>query len=98
MPDHVHLVIRKHRHRGEEMIEYFQRQSRLADCFVDDLPSSHPIWADGGWVRFLDSPNAIQGRIRYVADNPEKAGSMRQSWPFVVTYDGWPFHRKRPPR
>ena len=98
MPDHMHLVIRKHRHRGEEMIENFQRQSRLANCLVDGLPSSHPIWTHGGWDRFLDSPNSIRGRIRYVADNPEKAGMSRQTWPFVVAYDGWPFHKKRPPR
>jgi REP element-mobilizing transposase RayT len=97
MPDHVHSVIRKHRHRGEEMIEHFQRQSRLENCLVGSLPSSHPVWTKGGWNRFLDSPNAIHGRIRYVADNPEKAGLPRQTWPFVVAYDGWPFH-KRPPR
>jgi hypothetical protein len=98
LPDHVHLVIRKHRHFGEDMIEHFQRQSRLANCFVDGLPSSHPIWTDGGWDRFLDSPSAIRGRVRYAADNPEKADLPRQAWPFVVAYDGWPFHKKQRPR
>ena len=98
MPDHVHLVIRKHRQRGEEMIEHLQRESRLAKCFVDGLASSHPIWTRGGWVRFLDSPNAIRGRVRYVSDNPEQDGLRRQAWPFVVAYDGWPFHKQRPPR
>jgi REP element-mobilizing transposase RayT len=29
MPDHVHLVIRKHRDQGKAMIEHFQRESRL---------------------------------------------------------------------
>ena len=98
MPDHVHLVVRKHRHCGEEMIEYFQRRSRLARCLVDDFPTGHPIWTHGGWDQFLDSPNAIRGRIRYVEDNPEKAGLAPQAWPFVVAYDGWPFHHKRPRR
>ncbi len=34
MPDHVHLVIRKHRHLAEEMIEKIQMLSRqrLAEC------------------------------------------------------------------
>ncbi len=98
MPDHVHLVIRKHRHTGEQMIEHFQRQSRLARCFVDILPSGHPVWTDGGWDRYLDSPNAIRGRIRYVDGNPEKEGLARQVWPFVVAYDGWPIHKKRTAR
>jgi REP element-mobilizing transposase RayT len=98
MPDHVHLVIRKHRHVGEQMIEHFQRTSRIADCFVGNFPSAHPIWTKGGWDRFLDSAMAVRSRIRYVEGNPEKEGLPRQLWPFVVAYDGWPFHRKRPPR
>jgi REP-associated tyrosine transposase len=98
MPDHVHLVIRKHRHSGEEMIECFQRESRVAASLVDGYSTGHPIWTKGGWDRFLDSTSAIRGRIRYVDGNPEKEGLARQVWPFVVAYDGWPFHKKRTAR
>ncbi len=94
MPDHVHLVIRKHRHRGEEMIERFQQHSRVASSLVDQSMMEHPIWTSGGWDRFLNSPAAIRGRIRYVENNPEKEGLPRQAWPFVVKYDGWPYHKR----
>src|SRR5688572_27904014 len=30
MPDHIHMVIRKHKHLAEEMIEHFQKASRIA--------------------------------------------------------------------
>ena len=55
LPDHVHLVIRKHRDKAEDMIETLQAASRL--------------------------------RLR-------SAGLRlpRQTWPFVVAYDGWPLH------
>lgn len=94
LPDHVHLVIRKHRHLGEEMIENFQRHSRVAPSLIDEAMTEHPIWTKGGWDRFLDSPGAIRSRVRYVEGNPEKEGLPRQDWSFVVKYDGWPYHKR----
>lgn len=94
MPDHIHLVVRKHRHLGEEMIEHFQRHSRVAPSLVDPLMMEHPIWTKGGWDRFLDSPNAVRTRIRYVEANPERDGLSRQVWPFVTNYDGWAYHKR----
>jgi REP element-mobilizing transposase RayT len=94
MPDHVHLVIRKHRDVGETMIEHFQCESRLRFSLEFALPEGHPLWTKNGWNRFLGSPGAVRGRIRYVEGNPEKEGLPRQRWPFVVAYDGWPFHKK----
>ena len=94
MPDHVHLVIRKHRDHGEAMIEHFQHESRLRFSSEFALPDGHPVWTKGGWDKFLDSPDAVRRRIRYVEGNPEKEGLPRQRWPFVVAYDGWPYHKK----
>lgn len=94
LPDHVHLVVRKHRHLGEEMIENFQRQSRVVPSLIEEAMMEHPVWTKGGWDRFLDSPAAIRSRIRYVEGNPEKEGLPRQDWSFVVKYDGWPYHRR----
>jgi REP element-mobilizing transposase RayT len=93
MPDHVHIVIRKHRHSAEEIIEHFQRASRVTECFIEQYPSSHPIWTKGGWDRFLDSATAVRGRIQYVENNPVREGMPRQAWPFVKEYDGWPHHK-----
>jgi REP element-mobilizing transposase RayT len=95
MPDHVHMVIRKHRDIAEQMIENVQSDSRLRLQSSGIVPADHPVWTLKGWHVFLDSPMAVRGRIAYVEGNPLKEGLARQIWPFVVPYDGWPFHKKR---
>jgi hypothetical protein len=95
MPDHVHLVVRKHRLHAEQMIEILQTASADRLRFSSLVPADHPVWTKGGWKVFLDSPEAVWSRIRYVEGNPFKAGLPMQSWPFVVAYDNWPFHKRR---
>ena len=97
MPDHAHLVIRKHKHRAEPMIATLQEASRLRLSEARTVPRDHPVWTGGGWKSFLDSPFAVRNAIRYVRDNPAKAGIAAQSWPFVKPYDGWPFHKRPSP-
>jgi REP element-mobilizing transposase RayT len=95
MPDHVHLVIRKHRDSAEMMIENFQNESRLQLQSNGVVPVDHPVWTLKGWHVFLDAPEAVWSRIRYVERNPLKEGLPKQNWPFVVPYDNWPFHKMR---
>src|SRR5207249_3268767 len=54
LPDHVHLLIRKHKHAAEEMIRNLQRESHLLlrDRHLFDL--EHPIWDGHGYSVFLD--------------------------------------------
>jgi hypothetical protein len=95
MPDHVHLVIRKHRDTAEQMIENLQNDScaRLQTSGI--VMENHPVWTLKGWHVFLDSPAAVKSRIHYVERNPMKEGLSRQEWPFVVAYDNWPFHKTK---
>jgi REP element-mobilizing transposase RayT len=94
MPEHVHLVIRKHRHQAEDMIEHFQTESRLHLQILGAVPAEHPVWTKGGWKVYLDTPEDVWARIRYVESNPMKGGLPPQQWPFIVPYDNWPFHKK----
>ena len=60
MPDHVHLVIRKHRDSAEEMI---QRQA--------DWPMDTPLPLYSGDRSVLVEGSYDQnGRVRYVSDRP----------------------------
>lgn len=95
MPDHVHLIIRKHRHRAEEMIERLQEATRTRLGLAGLVPPDHPVWTVNGWRTFLDSPSAVRACIAYVGRNPEREGLPRQHWDFVTPYDGWPFARRR---
>jgi len=94
MPDHVHLLIRKHRDLAETMIEDFQAASRAAVIDVGDRHFDHPVWGGPGWKVYEDTPDDIRRTVRYVDDNPIKARLPRQVWPFVSVYDGWPYHKR----
>jgi hypothetical protein len=48
MPEHVHLLIRRHRDPAETMIEAFQQASR--ECLIDAgrRALTHPVWGGRG--------------------------------------------------
>jgi REP element-mobilizing transposase RayT len=95
MPDHIHLVIRKHRDLAEVMIHNFQMESRAGVLLLKQRFIQHPVWGGPGWKVFLNSPQDIKRTIKYVEDNPIKARLAPQSFEFVTEYDGWPFHKRR---
>jgi REP element-mobilizing transposase RayT len=92
MPDHVHMLIRKHKHLAEDMLGNLQESSRLRLRTVGVRTSDHPVWGGPGWKVFLDTPDSIRRTIRYIEENPLKWRFPRQSWSFVNAYDGWPLH------
>jgi REP element-mobilizing transposase RayT len=89
MPDHVHLLIRRHRDWAETMIEAFQQTTRQALIDADRRAATHPVWGGPGWKVFLNTPEDIERVVKYIRDNPVKAGRRPQSWPFVEPYNGW---------
>ncbi|MBL8796985.1 MAG: transposase [Planctomycetia bacterium] len=93
IPDHVHILIRKHKHQSEEMIERLKDASRSRLCLTGHRPEGHPTWTGGiGWKVFLDHPDEIRRTIPYIEKNPLPLKLSVQSWPFVKLYDGWPLH------
>jgi REP element-mobilizing transposase RayT len=97
MPDHVHVLIRKHRDSAEQIIAKLQEGSR--GCVIERRVREvfHPVWGGGGWKVFLDSPADIRRTIRYIEKNPIKARLSEQMWGFVSGYDDWPFHKRGVP-
>src|SRR5262249_7630241 len=54
MPDHVHVLIRKHKHQAEEMMEALKDASRARLYSTRQRSADHPIWTGGGgWKVFL---------------------------------------------
>ena len=92
MPDHIHILIRKHRDDGEEMIEKLQSLSRTRFTEAGIRTPEHRVWTHGGWDVFLDHPDEIQRTIHYIEQNPVKRGWPIQRWEWVQEYDGWPLH------
>ena len=93
MPDHVHILIRKHKDQAEDMMEKLKEASR-ARLYVSQIPpAEHPTWANGGgWKVFLDHPEEVRRTIGYIDRNPIPIGLPMLRWPFVKLYDGWPLH------
>jgi REP-associated tyrosine transposase len=77
MPDHVHLVVRKHRDDAEQMIGNFQGVSRSWLVKHELVPEEHPVWTKGGWRVFLNAPEEVWLRIRYVEGNPGRDCRVR---------------------
>jgi REP element-mobilizing transposase RayT len=93
MPDHVHAIIRKHKHTAEEMMDNLKESSRERLIQANRRPATHPTWVAGhGWKVYLDHPDEVRRTISYVEQNPIKCGQPAQSWSFVKAYDGWPLH------
>lgn len=93
MPDHVHLVMRKHKDRAEGMIDKLRVLSRERLGEGVERFRGHPVWTGGGgWKVFLDHPDEVERTVRYVEKNPVQARIAPQSWPFVKGYDRWPLH------
>lgn len=92
MPDHVHILIRKHKDQAEEMIQNLQREGHLALRDSGRFDFEHPIWGGPGWKVFPDCPDDVERTMRYIEQNPVKVGQPVQRWRFVKEYDGWPLH------
>jgi REP element-mobilizing transposase RayT len=89
MPDHVHILVRKHRYVAEAMIERLQDESRIAVLGLCKRGASHPVWGGPGWKVYLETREDIVRTIRYIDGNPRKSRLPPQTWPFVKRYDGW---------
>lgn len=89
MPEHVHVLMRRHRDKAEVMIEKFQEESRRALTEEKRRGVLHPVWGGPGWKVFLSSRADIVRVEKYIRENPIKAGRPEQNWDSVTKYDGW---------
>jgi REP element-mobilizing transposase RayT len=95
MPDHVHMVVLRHRETIEQIVGFLKRAAtrelttqdlRPLTEYADYAGRIPTPWADGGWHRFLNSDREIVGAIDYVDGNPTKVGYRAQHWPFVIPF------------
>jgi REP element-mobilizing transposase RayT len=89
MPDHIHILIRKHKDRAEAMVENLQKASREKLIEVGKRAPTHPVWAGPGWKVFMFKQDDFVRVAEYIRKNPIKAGRPEQNWSFVMEYDGW---------
>jgi REP element-mobilizing transposase RayT len=73
MPDHVHILIRRHCDRAEDIIANLQEAARTALIEAGKRPINHPVWTGGpGWKTFINTQRQFEAEIGYIEANPEK--------------------------
>ena len=95
LPEHVHMVIKRHDRDIERIVGHLKSAAtrRL------DADGLHPFsgtlkadgtrqspWADRCWKVFLNSEEDIARATEYVVQNPIKEGKRRQGWSFVKPF------------
>jgi REP element-mobilizing transposase RayT len=100
MPEHVHLLIRRHRDKDEQMLEAFQVESRAALIAADRRRGNHPVWGGPGWKVFKSSQQEMRSTVRYIENNPRaNANSLVSTGiSFNPTTAGCPAARSHPER
>jgi len=97
LPEHVHLVIARHRYKVEQIVNLLKgeatrqlRKESLHPLAEHAAAGKRPptCWAESCWKVFLDDDEAIENAIRYVENNPEKEGKPRQRWLCTTAFTG----------
>ncbi len=97
LPEHVHVVVAKNQLDGDDLIACWKRAGTrgMNDEGLHPLrqfarkSGKHPSpWAERGWKVMLYTPEQMRAAIRYVEQNPVRAGFKPQRWAFVVPYVG----------
>jgi REP element-mobilizing transposase RayT len=96
MPDHVHLVVARHAYEIEQMANLLKGDASrqlLAEGLHPFAERRRPngrlpsCWARNQWAVYLNSEEDILRAIRYVEENPVKAGLPPQQWRCVTPYN-----------
>ena len=98
--NHMHLLIRTHKHKAKDMWNNFAEgvRQRLRHRFPNEISAHHPVISARPYTVLLFTPEEVWGRIEYIQANPLKENLPPQhtpGWPFVTPYDNWPLHKAR---
>ena len=85
MPDHVHTVILRHAKEIEQVVGHL-RSRGTKQLNAESLRTDATVWAQKGWDVYLDTAEDIARAIKYVNNNPIKAGLAPQTWDFITPW------------
>ena len=94
MPDHVHLLIRRHRMAAREVSCMLKHAGREALCEDGLAPPDHPVFSADSCHIYKSDTRAMWTCVRYIGHNFEKHRIAKPDYPFVTPYDNWPFHKR----
>jgi len=97
MPDHAHLVMARHVTHIDRIASHLKakatmqlNQAGLAPLTAYRSPTGRvpSPWARKYWCPFIDDAAHMRAAIRYVQQNPIKAGLPAQGWDWLVPFRG----------
>ncbi len=97
LPQHVHLIVARHRFKVEyiagllkgEATKAFKREGlHPLNLYKDKFGNTPTPWNGRSYHGFLDSGREIEDAMAYVIENPLKEGKKRQEWRFVESFAG----------
>lgn len=99
LPEHVHLVVARHRLRAESLVNQLKGSASrqlhaegIHPCSTLAAGERTPptTWAVGHWKVFLNTTRDVARSVAYVGHNPEREGKPIQKWSFVTPFEGFP--------
>lgn len=92
---HVHILIRKHRFKGEEMLALFKEAGRKALRQGGRFPADHPVFSTDSCDVYKSDPRSVRNCIAYINEHYLKHGLAPVACGFLSPYDDWPFHKRK---
>ena len=101
LPQHIHLVLERHRLKVEQLV--IQLKGAATRQMMDEkvhpqaiyqqvMPRPPKAFARGVWKVFLDTTEDIERSILYVEGNPSRENLPMQRWSFVRPYGAISIH------
>ena len=88
MPDHLHLVVEGRAETSD--LRRFAKVTKQRAAFVFRTKYDIPfLWQEGYYERVLRSDEATATVVRYVFDNPVRAGLVRSPWDYPFSGGGF---------
>lgn len=93
LPQHIHLVLARHRLNVEQLVNQLKGaatrqlvQQQLHPLAAHQRSRTRPpkAFARGQWKVFLDTPADVERSTQYVVDNPRREKLPAQHWSFVT--------------
>ena len=94
LPNHIHLLIRKHRLKAEEMSSRLKDAGRLLLCEKSLAPVNHPVFSADSCHVYKSEPHVVQVCVAYIQRNYLKHNLAPIHCAFVSEYDNWPLHKQ----
>ncbi|MBN1553655.1 MAG: hypothetical protein JXA11_02835 [Phycisphaerae bacterium] len=94
LSNHVHVLIRKHRTKAEEIIGFLKKAGRDALHEMKLVPQDHPVFNADRCHLYKNSVEEMRTCIRYIERNYQKHRLPKIPCDFISPYDDWPNHKK----